>query len=83
MFGLGVPELLIILVLVLFLFGGKKIPEMGKGIGELAVVQQAGLLQPGDGFRHVLLPRRPLLQPQAQLAHGLSASGKRLPGVAH
>jgi sec-independent protein translocase protein TatA len=34
MFRLGVPELLVIAVLVLFLFGGKKLPEMGKGIGE-------------------------------------------------
>jgi sec-independent protein translocase protein TatA len=34
MFRLGVPELLIIGILVLFLFGGKKLPEMGKGIGE-------------------------------------------------
>ena len=34
MFRLGVPELLIIAILVLFLFGGKKLPEMGKGIGE-------------------------------------------------
>ena len=31
---LGVPELLIIAILVLFLFGGKTLPEMGKGIGE-------------------------------------------------
>ena len=31
---LGVPELLIIAILVLFMFGGKKLPEMGKGIGE-------------------------------------------------
>jgi sec-independent protein translocase protein TatA len=34
MFRLGVPELLIIAVLVLFMFGGKRLPEMGKGIGE-------------------------------------------------
>jgi len=34
MFRLGVPELLVIAILVLFLFGGKKLPEMGKGIGE-------------------------------------------------
>ena len=34
MFRLGVPELLIIALVVLFLFGGKKLPEMGKGIGE-------------------------------------------------
>jgi len=31
---LGVPELLIIAILILFMFGGKKLPEMGKGIGE-------------------------------------------------
>ena len=31
---LGLPELLVIGILVLFLFGGKKLPEMGKGIGE-------------------------------------------------
>ena len=34
MMGLGVPELLIIALIVLFLFGGKRLPEMGKGIGE-------------------------------------------------
>ncbi len=34
MFRLGVPELIILALLVLFLFGGKKLPEMGKGIGE-------------------------------------------------
>jgi sec-independent protein translocase protein TatA len=34
MFRLGMPELLIIALVVLFLFGGKKLPEMGKGIGE-------------------------------------------------
>ena len=34
MFRLGVPELLVVALLVLFLFGGKKLPEMGKGIGE-------------------------------------------------
>jgi sec-independent protein translocase protein TatA len=34
MFRLGVPELLIIFVIVLFLFGAKRLPEMGKGIGE-------------------------------------------------
>ncbi len=31
---LGVPELLIILAIVFFLFGAKKLPEVGKGIGE-------------------------------------------------
>ena len=34
MFRLGAPELIIILVIVFFLFGAKRIPEMAKGIGE-------------------------------------------------
>ena len=34
MFRLGAPELVIILVIVFFLFGARRLPEMGKGIGE-------------------------------------------------
>lgn len=32
--GLGGPEILIIALVVLLLFGGKKIPELMKGIGK-------------------------------------------------
>ena len=31
---IGWPELLVILAVALLLFGGKKIPEMAKGLGE-------------------------------------------------
>ncbi len=34
MFGLGTQELLIILVIALFVFGGKKLPEIGAGLGK-------------------------------------------------
>ena len=34
MFGLGMPEVLLIALVVLLLFGGKKIPELMKGLGK-------------------------------------------------
>jgi len=33
MFGLGTPELIVIGVIVFLLFGAKRIPEIGKGLG--------------------------------------------------
>ena len=32
--GLGTPEIIIIALVVLLLFGGKKIPELMKGLGK-------------------------------------------------
>ena len=34
LFSLGMPEIVIIALVVLLLFGGKKIPEMMKGLGK-------------------------------------------------
>jgi sec-independent protein translocase protein TatA len=34
MFGLGMPELLVILVIVLVIFGASKLPQIGKGLGQ-------------------------------------------------
>jgi sec-independent protein translocase protein TatA len=33
MFGIGIPELIIILVIVLVIFGANKLPEIGSGMG--------------------------------------------------
>ena len=32
--GIGMPEILLIVLVVLLLFGGKKIPELMKGLGK-------------------------------------------------
>ncbi|RJR26617.1 MAG: twin-arginine translocase TatA/TatE family subunit [Desulfobacteraceae bacterium] len=34
MFGLGMPELIIILIIILIIFGAGKLPEIGSGIGK-------------------------------------------------
>lgn len=34
MFGLGTPEIILIVLAILLLFGGKKIPELMRGIGK-------------------------------------------------
>lgn len=32
--GLGMPELLIVVLIIVILFGSKKIPELAKGLGQ-------------------------------------------------
>ncbi len=34
MFGIGMPELIIILVIIFIIFGAGKLPEIGKGLGK-------------------------------------------------
>jgi sec-independent protein translocase protein TatA len=34
MFGLGAPELMIILAICFLVFGGKRLPEIGAGLGK-------------------------------------------------
>ena len=36
MFDLGLPEMIVILVILLLLFGAKKLPQLSKSVGESA-----------------------------------------------
>lgn len=34
MFGIGMPELMVVLIIALFIFGATKLPQIGKGLGQ-------------------------------------------------
>lgn len=43
MFGLGLPELLIIVLLVVVIFGARRLPEVGAGLGRAIKNFKAGV----------------------------------------
>jgi len=57
MFGMGMPELLVILVIALLVFGTKRLPEMGSSIGK-AIRGFKGSME-GDGREPTTLPATP------------------------
>ena len=48
MFGLGAPELMIILAICFVIFGGKKLPEIGAGLGKGITSFKKGLKSTDD-----------------------------------
>lgn len=47
MFGLGIPELLVILLIVLVVFGAGRLPELGAGLGKAIRGFKKGLSDDG------------------------------------
>lgn len=48
MFGLGSPELMVILVIAFLVFGGRKLPELGAGLGKGITAFKKGLRERED-----------------------------------
>lgn len=54
MFGLGTPELLIILVIAFFIFGGKKLPEIGAGLGKAITSFKKGIQEVEESGKEII-----------------------------
>ena len=48
MFGLGTTELLVVAGIVVLLFGGKKLPQLGRSMGSAITNFKKGLNEPAD-----------------------------------
>jgi sec-independent protein translocase protein TatA len=47
MFGLGMPELIIVLVIVLVIFGASRLPQLGEGLGKAIKGFKKGISESG------------------------------------
>lgn len=58
MFGLGAPELLVIVVVLVLLFGGTRIAKLGGGLGEAIANFKKGIAKPRDHYPPHPVPGR-------------------------
>ena len=81
MLGLGPPELIIIAIVILALFGYKKLPDAARAVGRSARILKAetkGLREePAAGWSRAGIPPRPW--PRGRAARGLPAAPSSRP----
>lgn len=65
MFGLGTPEVLIILFVILLLFGAKRLPELARGLGKSMGEFRRAAAGAEEEFRSAMDVEKSAKQPQA------------------
>ncbi|MCL1981244.1 MAG: twin-arginine translocase TatA/TatE family subunit [Proteobacteria bacterium] len=75
MFGLGISELIVILVIVFFLFGGKKLPELGAGLGKAIGSFKKGLNEVEEAATD-LKQSLPVVKEISEVKESLAQAGK-------
>jgi sec-independent protein translocase protein TatA len=58
MFGLGVQEIMLILLIAVFFFGGEKIPEIAKGLGKGLREFKRAMDQPNEEEQELARPMK-------------------------
>lgn len=74
MFGLGTPELIVIMGIAFLVFGGKKLPELGAGLGK-------GIASFKKGLRDVETTGKAMVEENVPGAKEIAAVKKEVENV--
>ncbi|MFJ4714607.1 Sec-independent protein translocase subunit TatA [Streptomyces sp. NPDC088785] len=76
MFGkLGAPEIILILVVIILLFGAKKLPDMARSLGKSArILKSEAKAMKSEGNTHAAAPSDPPAHEDGQPARTIQAA---------